>query len=425
MAFYLFNRSVLRLNNKLIVDTSDCVKITAIDVGYGDAILCQTKNKNILFDTGGSGQKQKFFTALKRYGVSTIDHLFITHPHGDHFGNFPYMLGRATTSGAFSVNIKNVYTSGLNRTYYLNTASLTSASISNWDAVTSTQKTNARVVAGAFKNVPYIYTTQSNGLKKVTGQTAAAYFSAQGLDISKWTSLEGACQLNSEYMLSNNIPHYIVNSTISNGKIQPVTIDLGDSVSFQAYWPTADYITESREVILESHALNKIGYRNSLGDTYGHGNDTNNTSILGKLLYKNFSMLLTGDCSSVVNGRVPSRVSAIDNLLQYTNSSELHSTVYKSDHHGHTADNPQEWIQAIHPQKEIISTGGTEAYINPDKEGLTAATLAGVNKADIYSTRHHGDITIFTDGNGYVVKPQQEDNNWFDKWMSGILPETT
>ena len=434
MAFYLANNGILRKKDgSIIINTSDCIKITTIDVGYGDAILCQTKNKNILFDVGASTQREKFFTALQQYGVSTIDHLFITHPHSDHFGNFPYMLGRATTSGAFPVNIKNVYTSGLNITYYLNTASLQTASIGTWSLATEEQKTNASIVAKAFKNVPYTYTVQSNGLKKVTGQKAADYFSAQGLNISDWTSLEGACQLNSEYMLSNNIPHYIVNPTISGGRIQPITINLGDSVSFHAYWPTEDYVTESRQVIIGSYALNEIGYRNTAGDEYGHGTDVNNTSILGKLIYKNFSMLITGDCSATINGRVSKRINAQDNLLQNTNSSELHCTIYKSCHHGHTTENPQNWIQAIHPQTEIISTGKSTTKAdpngikgNPDRPGLTAATLAGVNKTAIFSTRHHGDITVFTDGNGYVVKPQRENSEWFDEWVNeSILPEST
>jgi competence protein ComEC len=55
-----------------------------INVGQGDSTYIVLPNgHNVLIDGGPSGQP--VYNFLKAQGVTTIDHVVLTHPHGDHF----------------------------------------------------------------------------------------------------------------------------------------------------------------------------------------------------------------------------------------------------------------------------------------------------------------------------------------------------
>ncbi|MBU0506899.1 MAG: DNA internalization-related competence protein ComEC/Rec2 [bacterium] len=72
-------------------------KITQIDVGQGDALLIQTRHKNILIDTGG----QPFFDIgnnvllpfLKHSWITHLDLVLLTHDDLDHVGGLSGLLG--------------------------------------------------------------------------------------------------------------------------------------------------------------------------------------------------------------------------------------------------------------------------------------------------------------------------------------------
>lgn len=78
-------------------DDPSMLTVTVINVGVGDAILIKTDKQTVLVDTGNDSNafdnKGKLFEeAMKRYNVTHIDKIFITHPHGDHYGNFQFLL---------------------------------------------------------------------------------------------------------------------------------------------------------------------------------------------------------------------------------------------------------------------------------------------------------------------------------------------
>ncbi|MHB0997447.1 MAG: MBL fold metallo-hydrolase, partial [Elusimicrobiales bacterium] len=71
-----------------------------INVGQGDSTYIVLPNgHNVLIDGGPSGQP--VYNFLKAKGVKTIDHVVLTHPHGDHF------MGLKTVFRNFQV--KNFY----------------------------------------------------------------------------------------------------------------------------------------------------------------------------------------------------------------------------------------------------------------------------------------------------------------------------
>ena len=66
--------------------------LTMIDVGQGDSILLELKNKNILIDTGGNSfsdyniATNKLIPYFKSLGIKKIDYLILTHGDYDHLG---------------------------------------------------------------------------------------------------------------------------------------------------------------------------------------------------------------------------------------------------------------------------------------------------------------------------------------------------
>src|SRR5437868_14806525 len=71
---------------------SSTLTIYAIDVEGGNAtLLVSPSGASLLIDTGNGGagaarDAGRIVDAAKDAGITTIDHLILTHYHGDHFG---------------------------------------------------------------------------------------------------------------------------------------------------------------------------------------------------------------------------------------------------------------------------------------------------------------------------------------------------
>lgn len=57
-----------------------------IDVGQGDAVLVQGREKNLLIDAGPRSSKKELIKYLKDLNISKLDYVVATHPHEDHIG---------------------------------------------------------------------------------------------------------------------------------------------------------------------------------------------------------------------------------------------------------------------------------------------------------------------------------------------------
>ena len=63
-----------------------------IDVGQGDSILLQFKNKSLLIDGGPPEMGPRLEEYLRAQNVSRLDLLILTHPHDDHIGGLIAVL---------------------------------------------------------------------------------------------------------------------------------------------------------------------------------------------------------------------------------------------------------------------------------------------------------------------------------------------
>lgn len=65
----------------------EVLKVSFIDVGHADCELIQLPNgKNVLIDAGNDNDADTIINYLKNQGVSRLDIIIATHPHGDHIG---------------------------------------------------------------------------------------------------------------------------------------------------------------------------------------------------------------------------------------------------------------------------------------------------------------------------------------------------
>jgi len=117
--------------------------------------------------------------------------------------------------------------------------------------------------------------------------------------------------------------------------------------------------------------------------------NTNNTSIIVKLIFNENSFLFTGDVYKSVERKLLKRGINID------------SDVLKVGHHGSKTSSSDEFLREVSPEIAVISVGLENPYGHPHQE-----TLAILNKYDIkvLRTDQEGDIKIISDGNNLLIK---------------------
>lgn len=119
-------------------------------------------------------------------------------------------------------------------------------------------------------------------------------------------------------------------------------------------------------------------------------NILNNNSIVAKLIYKNFSMLLTGDIEAVAEEEI---------LKEYKNSNILNSTILKVAHHGSKSSSTQNFIEKVKPKIALIGVGKNNTFGHPN-EGVIER-LKKIN-TKIYRTDEMGEIMIAVNKRGKI-----------------------
>lgn len=125
--------------------------------------------------------------------------------------------------------------------------------------------------------------------------------------------------------------------------------------------------------------------------------DLNENSVVARLTYRDWSMLLTGDLEGTGEWAVLG-----------LHGEALESTALKVGHHGGAAATGEAFLSQVNPELAVICVGANP-YGHPAPETLDRLSSSGVT---VLRSDHHGAVIIETNGHQYRV-------------MTMIRPEST
>jgi len=117
--------------------------------------------------------------------------------------------------------------------------------------------------------------------------------------------------------------------------------------------------------------------------------DSNNTSIVAKLIFGENSFLFTGDAYKSVEKKLADK------------ETDLASDVLKVGHHGSKTSTSEEFIKQVSPEIAVISAGKDNPYQHPHQETLDTLEKYGIK---ILRTDKNGDIQISCDSQSLKLK---------------------
>lgn len=118
-------------------------------------------------------------------------------------------------------------------------------------------------------------------------------------------------------------------------------------------------------------------------------NEPNANSVVTRLDYGDFSILLTGDAEAETEARI------------MKNGGDVKARVLKVGHHGSRYASSEDFLRAGGFEAAIISDGEDNRYGHPSQEALDRFKRLGIK---IYRTDLQGEITITTRGHGYQIQ---------------------
>ncbi|HEX8687381.1 MAG TPA: ComEC/Rec2 family competence protein [Pyrinomonadaceae bacterium] len=139
-------------------------------------------------------------------------------------------------------------------------------------------------------------------------------------------------------------------------------------------------------------------------DLRSGGNEPNANSVVARLDYGAFSMLLTGDAEEQTER---------ERLIK--NGANFRATVLKVGHHGSKYATSEDFLKRGEFKYAVISAGPDNRYGHPSQEALDRLKAAGVK---VFRTDFQGEIVISTRGQEGDVKittarePKPSENMW-------------
>ena len=137
------------------------------------------------------------------------------------------------------------------------------------------------------------------------------------------------------------------------------------------------------------------------------GNEANANSIVARLDYGAFSMMLAGDAEEQTEHRL------------LTKELDLRSRVLKIAHHGSKYASSSDFLKRVQPEVAIVSCGAWNRYGHPSQAVLDRLRATNAN-VKLYRTDLQGEITITTRGkeNEMTIKTAKETTE--DMWAGRI-----
>lgn len=117
--------------------------------------------------------------------------------------------------------------------------------------------------------------------------------------------------------------------------------------------------------------------------------NSNNTSIVAQLVYKDFELLLTGDIEKKIEKE----------LVNNPPAGGLASDILKIAHHGSKTSTTEEFVKAVNPILAVIQAGKDNPYGHP-----TQVVLDILKNITTLVTGKDGDIEILSDGAKFQIR---------------------
>lgn len=114
----------------------------------------------------------------------------------------------------------------------------------------------------------------------------------------------------------------------------------------------------------------------------------NSQSLVFKLIYKDFTMLFTGDCGFE------------QEKLIFASGADIKSDVLKMAHHGGAGSNSEKFIDTVKP---TVAIAPQPDWLATDPRGLRVENLLKERKIPYFRSWEYGDIILFTDGTNYGI----------------------
>ena len=122
----------------------------------------------------------------------------------------------------------------------------------------------------------------------------------------------------------------------------------------------------------------------------------NNNSLVFKLVYKDFSIMYTGDIEEEAEKAI---------LEQYSNNTnKLQANILKIAHHGSKTSTTENFLKTVSPKIALIGVGKNNTFGHPNKQVIERLKENGVK---VYRTDTDGEISIVVNRNGEIVNIQK------------------
>ncbi len=183
----------------------------------------------------------------------------------------------------------------------------------------------------------------------------------------------GLVILNGVYLKTDSYGQFL--NVIEDNKVKVLIAEAGEAIHFD----------KDLEFDILSPNKNPAGLVfNKNSESFGTvGNDVNDTSIVGKLIFNDFSIMFMGDATAKIENQ----------LLTY--SAGLKSDVLKIGHHGSKYSSFTNFLKTAAPKAGIIEVGAKNFYGLPSQAALSRLGMFNIN---IFRTGQNGDIRILSDG---------------------------
>ena len=126
----------------------------------------------------------------------------------------------------------------------------------------------------------------------------------------------------------------------------------------------------------------------------GTVSDADNNCLVARLVYRDFSLLLTGDIHEEAERYLLDRRCTLD------------STVLKVPHHGSDTSCCPEFVASVDAQLAVISVGADNYFGHPGPDVLERLSEA-IGADGVYLTSEHGAIELITDGTTLWVRSER------------------